>query len=610
MASTFYKLLGVISALSISLVVEASGKQVAWIKPQPVVYVDTCAAIVVTSSALSIDTGLVLLHQAFNSGINLQDNGRVDTAPTGGRWCIQRLIARHGNTLQLDAVRTAFDIECGTQVVPVITGNMVRLDTNLRVRAFDNAAGGIVAIVGDTVIVNATIDVSGCGYRGGVVSINSKDTNVSVLQAEWSEGLSGERGHGPNFSPEARNAGRQASGIGGGGGNARNAGGGGGGGGGRGGNGGFQTSEYGPMPIGGLGGGTDTTLDTGHLYFGGGGGGGHQNDFTGTDGGAGGGIVILVARVLVATDSGRVRCQGEHAQTALNDGAGGGGAGGTIFLQFDSLIVEGNGRCVLDVSGGNGGSSYSALRCYGTGGGGGGGLILCNRTNDLLGLQIIRTGGQAGKTNGATIPCSADSSYGGEHGTAGSVTNPSIQAVRPAVACASPEIRVTILDTVASIGATATIPIQIQTNAPLQQAIALHLRIRARATVLWPENQFWWAGRRYTTRYLNVSLASGKTVDTLIDLRYQCLLGDSVRVIVTADTITAQPPIATIVIVKNGTLTVADACLAGGRVRLFDPFYQMSTTEPASTDVMMVDVLGRIVRRSDLHSSASWYHRR
>src|SRR5208337_3298246 len=97
-----------------------------------------------------------------------------------------------------------------------------------------------------------------------------------------------------------------------------------------------------------------------------------------SSGTAGGGIVIVHAGSVTGT--GIITSSGQNALQVENDGAGGGGAGGTILMFANS---GGLGGLTANATGGNGGitwpedapgATFPGNR-HGPGGGGGGGVI-------------------------------------------------------------------------------------------------------------------------------------------------------------------------------------------------------------------------------------------
>lgn len=202
--------------------------------------------------------------------------------------------------------------------------------------------------------------------------------------------------------------------------NDENSGGGGGGNGGGGGRGGRAWNSQ--DPTGGFGGkGFNPSIINGgqRLFMGGGGGAGTTNNSsqatnrrTNSDGtaitdqnqnvgngiyssgAAGGGIVII--RAGNVTGSGTIRAQGAPGLSAGQDGAGGGGAGGTVYVDIQDPANLSN--LTVDVRGGDGGwSNFDAA--HGPGGGGGGGVVVS--TNSAV---TIAPGGLDGGLAGSTGP--------------------------------------------------------------------------------------------------------------------------------------------------------------------------------------------------------------
>ncbi|WP_253910537.1 Ig-like domain-containing protein [Pyxidicoccus fallax] len=133
-------------------------------------------------------------------------------------------------------------------------------------------------------------------------------------------------------------------------------------------------------------------------------------------GNAGGGLVFMRAASL--TGNGVVSADGvagQNARGAGNDAAGGGGAGGTIYMRFTgSLACTAN---TVTARGGGGGSAAFATP-HGTGGGGGGGHILVQGTT--VGCTPVVTGGAAGTQPSAGYPDGL--AYGAVAGSPGVVT--------------------------------------------------------------------------------------------------------------------------------------------------------------------------------------------
>jgi hypothetical protein len=112
--------------------------------------------------------------------------------------------------------------------------------------------------------------------------------------------------------------------------------------------------------------------------------------------------------VLIVSSRGRLECNGTDADTALQDGAGGGGAGGTVVLDVDTV----RGSLVVSARGGRGGMVQSEFACYGPGGGGSGGIIGIPLTADV-------SLGQNGQAVQQPRDCPGDLSFGASSGSAG-----------------------------------------------------------------------------------------------------------------------------------------------------------------------------------------------
>jgi hypothetical protein len=278
--------------------------------------------------------------------------------------------------------------------------------------------GGIVVMeASGTVTLNADIDVSGMGFRGGMNLINGsgRDTNELDYSYVIFTDSAAEKGEGiVEYDPAYEN-GRGPLANGGGGGNGHNGGGGGGANGGVGGIGGNQTSKFAPLAVGGLGGkAIDYTTITNRIFFGGGGGAGHQVNAEGTDGAYGGGIVIIRANTLIG-GSGKIIANGADAKPAGASGSGGGGGGGTIVLDVNQI----KNNPTLRAQGGKGGDNADTLTippwCYAPGGGGSGGAIIVKGPS-IPPSSVI--GGKAGIVTAPALPC-YNTTYGASDGAIG-----------------------------------------------------------------------------------------------------------------------------------------------------------------------------------------------
>jgi len=325
------------------------------------------------------------------------------------------------------------------QIIRLPQYSNLRLSSNISPPPFNGVAGGIIAfsVAGNMDFNGFTIDVSGRGFRGGYSLIKATNVNIGDLYVTTADDYRASgKGEGIAGTPRymwdgynevdniveglpAGSDGRGAPANGGGGGNDVNAGGGGAGNGGFGGNGGWgylSTIANGGRP-----GSVDFTgsADATRLIMGGGGGGGHANDaLTGVKGGVGGGIVIINA--VSISGSGTILANGSDGQPGVYgghpDGSGGGGAGGTVFVQVSN--PDPTAVLTINAIGGKGGNTENDdpatdnVQPHGPGGGGGGGLIFYAIASGTV--NVNTAGGASGKTNsGAGITHNATDGLAG-----------------------------------------------------------------------------------------------------------------------------------------------------------------------------------------------------
>ena len=340
--------------------------------------------------------------------------------------------------------------------------------------AWDGATGGIVSIEANkTTTINGTIDVSGKGFRGGVVEQKTSTPGNHTTYRSTNDIDGAEKGEGiGGYQSSYANGryGRGAAANAGGGGNSHNAGGGGGANGGStgswtgfgnphnlnsnwttawnlesagfasttssgGGRGGYSWSNGAQNPIttgpgnatwsgderhnvGGFGG-RPLSYSSGKMYMGGGGGAGDSNNNVGTPGGDGGGIVYLLSGGTVS-GTGTINANGESVPASAGtpgDAGGGGGGGGTIIIFTYGASISG---LTLNANGGAGGSQSlnNGNEVEGNGGGGGGGYI---STTNASGLTRSVNGGAYGTTNAP--PMSAFTANGATSGGPGTITS-------------------------------------------------------------------------------------------------------------------------------------------------------------------------------------------
>lgn len=323
---------------------------------------------------------------------------------------------------------------------PTVTGTLTAEAWNP-----DMQMGGVLALEALTLTLNADIDVSGQGFKGGAVSAAGSTTGeAGFVYSEASGTLqkSAYRGEGLARIDQGiessqllgyRKGGRGNAANAGGGGNARSAGGGGGSNAGKGGRGGNQLITSGRAEIGGIGGSAFKYSSAGQVpraMMGGGGGGGHfytaGNPGTGK-GGSGGGIIFIITNDIIGNEY-SIKANGSPGGTAANNGAGGGGGGGSILLYVNDTDDEplADPDLYIEAKGGNGGhATGTVVDCYGPGGGGGGGLIWLKGSSKPSFYKVNdvdpNTGapGLLGGTAGAPTNCTVDLTNGAKSGTKG-----------------------------------------------------------------------------------------------------------------------------------------------------------------------------------------------
>ncbi|MCC6723921.1 MAG: PKD domain-containing protein, partial [Saprospiraceae bacterium] len=386
--------------------------------------IDPCLAKLTVTDASGFATGMpVLLIQMKGASINTSNSGSfgtIDELGTAGAYEINEIQAVNGNEVFLKyQFLKAYSPGDGLQLVTIPKYSDAEVVEPLTAEPWDGEKGGVLILMANHLKLQADIDVSGKGFKGGekmlVTSGCSFFTNADDFHYDVSNWRGSPKGEGIAALVQGKEHGRGAQANGGGGGNDHNSGGGGGGHMTAGGIGGKQSSPGfgcdGDYP--GRGGKPCMDLQD-RIYLGGGGGAGHfDNDGAGSSGGNGGGIVMILVES-IETNGFRVLANGASADLAPGDGGGGGGAGGTILLSSNNFI----GDLALISNGGKGGDTYNAPdRCNGAGGGGAGGRIIANVSGSLT-FEIL--GGEPGVNTVASGECNGPSN-GAEKGSDGIV---------------------------------------------------------------------------------------------------------------------------------------------------------------------------------------------
>lgn len=365
--------------------------------------IDPAGGWAILGSSAAVAAGSpVLLYQAagaeaFTGGGRV---GQLQTLNGAGRYAVNRVSATRGDTIFLALPVPLGFVAAHTQLVVGLT----EVPANgLTADPWNGSTGGVAFVATSAPLtIDGRISANGSGFRGGAGTEAASDCdrltradNLTYAADNW-RGSS--RGEGIASLPTGQEFGRAPSTSGGGGGNDHNAGGGGGANVADGGIGAentaggvFNFSCRGRFP--GLGA-NGLPNQPEHAYFGGGGGAGHANNTASASGGNGGGLIVVwtEGKLSFGPES-RLEVSGAEGSTVEGDGAGGGGAAGTIVLMADSIVGQPN----IVATGGNGGDvDNPSDRCFGPGGGGGGGrLLLRGDTTDFIPM-ISLDGGRPG----------------------------------------------------------------------------------------------------------------------------------------------------------------------------------------------------------------------
>ncbi len=355
-----------------------------------VLSVDGADRVTVNNAADFSPGDTVLIIQMKGIEINVPNDvnfGSRQDVHSAGKYEFIIISGVSGNQIIFSAnLDNTYDANGAVQLIRVPSfGNNVTVNGLLTSDPWNTVSetGGVVAmIVGNTLTLNADIDVSNMGFNGGLpVNDDGSCGNTDYFYdiASLKAGFKGEGAVSYSFPgtvPIGNNfsKGRGSMFQGGGGGNAKHSGGGGGANYGGGGNGGFESGDCAPyVGVGGQPGRSIKSLSfeaERRIFLGGGGGSGTQSGgLTSTAGMKGGGIVILLTNTLNGNGH-FIKANGESLVATAEAAGGGGGAGGSILLSVSNYTSN----VKVEAIGGDGGSVIGTV-CSGAGGGGGGGLF-------------------------------------------------------------------------------------------------------------------------------------------------------------------------------------------------------------------------------------------
>lgn len=358
---------------------------------------------------------LIQMKGATMDESNTASFGDIINMNGAGQWEMATVCDVVGNDVLFSyAFNNTYSAANGRiQLVRVFTGTDETVTATLSAAPWNGTTGGVLAVeLSGTLTLNADIDVSEQGFRGGEVYSTTYGCNIGQSTNYFypfnaGAGRAAEKGEGITDFIANKEYGKGHQTTGGGGGNDHNAGGGGGANYAAGGLGGARVTAglfcRGNNP--GLGGEALSpyaySIANNRVLMGGGGGAGEDNNSQAIDAGDGGGIVLIIADQIEGNGN-FIRSNGGSVAIAGSDGGSGGGAGGTILLSTNGFGIS---ALELEAIGGTGGSNN--INCEGPGGGGAGGVIW-TATATTGGVNTNVIGGAAGTatfcgaTNGAT----------------------------------------------------------------------------------------------------------------------------------------------------------------------------------------------------------------
>lgn len=360
------------------------------------------------------DTVLMIqMKGAVIDSTNTISFGTITDYGNSGNYEFNYIKSITGNIIELKNILTRqYSVPDGkVQLIRVPYYQNATITSTLTCLPWDGSKGGVLVLnVRDTVTLNANIDVSGKGFRGG----NDPYSNPSGFLCYENQfyyppnqDLASEKGEGIAILSSDKSFGKGAISNGGGGGNSHNSGGGGGS---NAANGGFGGYNFEGTPC------TNTPFDNrgiggkslaynnllNKVFLGGGGGAGHTNNPQAFEakGGNGGGIAILICDK-IKTNGNKFLANGNNGYSCgssgslCHEGMGGGGAGGSILIMNNNYLDN----SIIETRGGKGADMTAAgFLKVGPGGGGGGGILWVS--NSTIPTQINYNGN--GGVNGVT----------------------------------------------------------------------------------------------------------------------------------------------------------------------------------------------------------------
>ncbi len=401
----------------------------------PVLGLNLCDNKLTVEDASRFNTGdTVLLMQMKGAVIdssNTANFGTITDYKNSGNYEFNYVKSRSGNVIELkNMVTRQYDIPAGkVQLVRVPYYTDININGTLTCLPWDGNKGGVLVFnVLNTLTLNANLDVSGRGFKGGP-GYNPGNATLNCAQNNYNYPpntlFAAQKGESITSISNNIICGKGSPAGGGGGGLGHNSGGGGGGNAGGGGFGGYQLEPCGNAPFDNRGiGGKELQYSTASnkIFMGSGGGAGHADNPGNIPpaGGNGGGLISIKAD-RIRSNSNKILANGDNglvcsipSSANCHDGMGGGGAGGSVLLSINQFLDN----ATSEVRGGKGadmiGGPIATAGRIGAGGGGGGGLTFVKSFAVPANLTIANAGGLNG-----VLTQDGNSSWGATSGVAG-----------------------------------------------------------------------------------------------------------------------------------------------------------------------------------------------
>ncbi len=373
---------------------------------------------------------LIQMKGALIDSSNTISFGSISNYRNAGNYEFNYVKNKSGNIIELKNVVTRlYDFAVGkVQLVRVPYYQTFNVTSELTCLPWDGTKGGVLAFnVKDSLLLNAALNVSGKGFRGGR-GVNANNNSSLCNSPDYYYSLSAiegaEKGEGITDISNNMLSGKGPLANGGGGGNQSNAGGGGGGNAGMGGKGGNQFSFCtSTVDNRGMEGKNLSVISQNRIFMGGGGGSGHAdnpgfNAFS-SIGGSGGGIIIISADKIVSQSANLIIANGTPGLDCNTgncyEGMAGGGAGGSVLIMDNNFIGT---QTDIQTKGGKGANaSHTAIASqyeHGPGGGGAGGAVWLSQATLPSNVIVSNNGG----INGVNVNF-GNSSYGSTPGQNG-----------------------------------------------------------------------------------------------------------------------------------------------------------------------------------------------